>query len=83
MKILKWAAIVVIGFVALRWLLNIFAAPAPPNIADGSIYPGWGYAGPLYAVPPRVYAWSPRSWGNGLPRGGPRPWRGQSYAGRG
>ena len=84
MKYAKWAVIIVLGFLVLRWLLNTFAQPAAPELGDGAIYSGWPYAGPLYARAPSVYPWSPRAWGTApRRRGGPRPWVGQSYAGRG
>lgn len=89
MKLLKWAAILIVGFLALRWLINVLAPVEPPQIGDGSIYNGWGFAGPLYARAPLVRPWSPRPWRHGRRDGtrtrdnGPRPWRGESYAGKG
>jgi hypothetical protein len=82
MKLVKWAVIIIIGFLALRWILNLVAPPAAPDIGDGALYSGWPYAGPLYARGPVVYPWSPPRFPRAR-RAGPRPWVGQSYAGRG
>jgi hypothetical protein len=82
----KWIGIaiaLVVGFLLLKWFVNQFQNQSV-DLGGGSIYGGWPYAGSIYPRGTAVYPWPSNVWGGVPPaRGGPKPWRGQSYARRG
>jgi len=70
-EILKWAGLIFLGWIALRWVTGWFAGNI--NIGDGTVYPGYAYAPPITAPATPVYAWIPpwqHSYRGGRGRGG-------------
>lgn len=56
--ILKWGAIIVVAFLAWRWLSGMLSQ-GQGVVSAGTIYGGWSYAAPLVGPGP-VTAWQSR-----------------------